>query len=44
MKTYEWLDRAGYTVNRAALRREFSAAFHDFESGAKMQDWRALDV
>lgn len=39
----EWLDRVGYTVNRAALRREFpDVAFHDFESWAKTQDWKAL--
>src|SRR5450631_1284269 len=36
----EWLDRVGYTVDRAALRREFSdVAFHDFESWARAQDW-----
>jgi uncharacterized protein YbjT (DUF2867 family) len=30
----------GYTVDRAALRREFpDVAFHDFESWAKAQDW-----
>ena len=29
---YEWFDRVGYTVDRAALRREFpNVAFHDFE-------------
>ena len=39
----EWLDRVGYTVDRAALHREFpDVAFHDFESWAKMQDWNAL--
>ena len=42
-KMYEWLDRVGYTVDRAALRREFpDVAFHDFESWAKAQDWNAL--
>ena len=42
-KMYEWLDRVGYEVDRAALRREFSdVAFHDFESWAKTQDWTAL--
>jgi uncharacterized protein YbjT (DUF2867 family) len=42
-KMYEWLDRVGYTVGRAALRREFpDVAFHDFESWAKTQDWNAL--
>jgi len=39
----EWLDRVGYTVDRAALRREFpDVAFRDFESWAKLQDWNAL--
>jgi uncharacterized protein YbjT (DUF2867 family) len=39
-KMYEWMDRVGYTVDRAALRREFpDVAFHDFESWAKTQDW-----
>jgi hypothetical protein len=42
-KMYDWLDRVGYTVDRAVLRREFSdVAFHDFESWAKTQDWNAL--
>jgi len=42
-KMYDWLDRVGYTVDRAALRREFSdVAFHDFESWAKTQVWNAL--
>jgi hypothetical protein len=36
-------DRVGYTVDRAALRREFpDVAFHDFESWAKAQDWNTL--
>jgi len=42
-KMYEWFDRVGYTVDRAALRREFpDIAFHDFESWAKEQDWKPL--
>jgi uncharacterized protein YbjT (DUF2867 family) len=42
-RMYEWLDRVGYTADRAALRREFpDVAFHDFESWAKAQDWNAL--
>ena len=45
VKMYEWFDRVGFTVNRAALRREFpEVAFHDFESWAKTQDWSALHV
>ena len=45
VKMYEWFDRAGFTVDRAALRREFpEVAFHEFESWAKTQDWSALHV
>jgi uncharacterized protein YbjT (DUF2867 family) len=43
VKMYEWFDRVGFAVDRAALRREFpDVAFHDFESWAKMQDWSVL--
>src|SRR6202795_4994739 len=43
VRMYEWFDRVGFTVDRAALRREFpDVAFHDFESWGKMQDWNAL--
>jgi len=42
-RMYEWLDRVGYTVDRATLHREFpDVAFHDFESWAETQDWNAL--
>jgi hypothetical protein len=42
-KIYEWFDHVGFTVDRAALRREFpDVAFHDFESWAKAQDWNTL--
>jgi uncharacterized protein YbjT (DUF2867 family) len=42
VKMYEWFDRVGYTVDRAALRREFpDVAFHDFESWAKSQNWNS---
>jgi uncharacterized protein YbjT (DUF2867 family) len=42
-RMYQWLDRVGYTVDRAALRREFpDVAFHTFESWARTQDWNAL--
>jgi uncharacterized protein YbjT (DUF2867 family) len=42
-KMYAWFDRVGYTVDRAALRREFpDVALHDFESWAKAQDWNTL--
>jgi uncharacterized protein YbjT (DUF2867 family) len=43
VRMYEWFDRVGFTVDRAALPREFpDMAFHDFESWAKTQDWNAL--
>ena len=43
VKMYEWFDRVGYTVDRAALRREFpDVALHDFESWAEAQDWNTL--
>ena len=43
VKMYEWFERVGYTVDRAALRREFpDVAFHDFESWARAQDWKTL--
>jgi uncharacterized protein YbjT (DUF2867 family) len=45
VKMYEWFDRVGFAVDRAALRREFpNVAFQDFESWAKRQDWSALHV
>ena len=40
---YEWFDRVGFAVDRAALHGEFrDVTFHDFESWAKTQDWNAL--
>ena len=42
-KMYAWFDHVGYTLDRAALRREFpDVAFHDFASWAKAQDWNTL--
>jgi len=43
VRMYEWFDRVGFAVDRAALRREFpDVVFHDFESWAKTQDWSVL--
>jgi uncharacterized protein YbjT (DUF2867 family) len=43
VRMYEWFDRVGFAVDRAALRREFpDVAFHDFESWAERRDWNAL--
>ena len=45
VKMYEWFDRVGFAVDRAALHREFpDVTFHDFESWTKTQDWSALRV
>jgi uncharacterized protein YbjT (DUF2867 family) len=45
VKMYEWFDRVGFAVDRAALRREFpDVTFHDFESWTKSQDWSGLHV
>src|SRR5258705_1655537 len=42
-KMYEWFDRVGFAVDRAALHREFpDVAFHDFESWVKALDWNAF--
>jgi len=42
-KMHEWFDHVGFTVDRAALRREFpDVAFSDFETWAKKQDWNVL--
>jgi uncharacterized protein YbjT (DUF2867 family) len=43
VKMNEFFARVGYTVDRAALRREFpDVAFDDFESWARKQDWSTL--
>jgi len=45
VKMYEWFDRVGFAVDRAALRREFpDVTFHDFESWTKTQNWSGLHV
>jgi uncharacterized protein YbjT (DUF2867 family) len=45
VKMYEWFDRVGFAVDRAALRREFpDVVFHDFESWTKTQNWSELHV
>jgi len=45
VKMYEWFDRVGFKVDRAALRREFpDVTFHDFESWTKTQDWSGFHV
>ena len=45
VKMYEWFERVGFAVDRAALRREFpDVTFHDFESWTKTQNWSGLHV
>jgi uncharacterized protein YbjT (DUF2867 family) len=40
---YEWFERVGYSVDLAALRREFPAVgWHGFKDWAKKQDWSVL--
>src|SRR5438132_14229859 len=42
-RMYEWFDRVGFAVDRAALRREFPAvASRDFEPWATPRDWGPL--
>jgi hypothetical protein len=45
VKMYEWFDRVGFAVDRAALHREFpDVTFHDFKSWTKTQNWSGLHV
>jgi uncharacterized protein YbjT (DUF2867 family) len=40
---YEWFERVGYTVDTAALRRDYpEVGWHTFEQWAKVQDWKTL--
>jgi uncharacterized protein YbjT (DUF2867 family) len=42
-KMYAWFDGSGFQVDRALIRRELpDVTFHNFESWAKTQDWKAL--
>jgi hypothetical protein len=41
---YEWFNQTGYAVDIDRLHRDFSEVeWHDFESWALEQDWRALE-
>jgi uncharacterized protein YbjT (DUF2867 family) len=43
VRMYEWFDRVGFAVDRAALRSEFpDVAFQDFASWLKALDWGAF--
>jgi len=45
VKMYEWFDRVGFAVDRAALHREFPTLPSTTSSlGPKLQDWSALRV
>jgi uncharacterized protein YbjT (DUF2867 family) len=45
VKMYEWFDHVGFSVDRAALRREFpDLAFQNFEAWARKQDWSVLNA
>lgn len=40
---YEWFDRVGYTLDHAAIERDFpGVAWHSFERWAKEQDWKSI--
>ncbi len=40
---FEWFDRVGYSVNTAALRRDYpEVGWHTFEGWAKAQAWSVL--
>ncbi len=43
VKMYEWFESTGYSVDRAALRRDFpEVPWRSFEAWARAQDWQAL--
>jgi uncharacterized protein YbjT (DUF2867 family) len=40
---YTWFERVGYSVDIAALKRDFpSVGWHSFEAWAKEQDWKSI--
>lgn len=42
-KMFEWFDRVGYSIDIAALRREYpEVGWHRFEEWAKTQNWSEL--
>lgn len=42
-KMYEYFERVGYSIDVAALKRDFpEIAWHSFEAWAKAQDWNAI--
>ena len=42
-KMYEWFERTGYTLDHAALKREFpEVGWHTFDAWAQTQDWKAI--
>lgn len=42
-KMYQWFERVGYSVDAAALRREYpDVGWHTYEAWAKEQDWKAI--
>ena len=43
VKMYEWFERTGYSVDRAALRRDFPGVpWLSYEAWARAQDWSSL--
>ncbi len=42
-KMYEWFERVGYSIDLAALKRDFSeVGWHSFEGWARTQDWKGI--
>ena len=42
-RMFEWFDRVGFSVDIAALRRNYpEMGWHTVEDWAKAQDWRVL--
>lgn len=42
-KMYEWFERIGYSVDTAALRRDYpEVGWHTYEAWAKEQDWKQI--
>jgi uncharacterized protein YbjT (DUF2867 family) len=43
VKMYEWFERVGYSIDLAALKREFpEVGWHSFEAWARTLDWKAI--
>lgn len=42
-KMYEWFERVGYSVDTAALHRQYpEVVWHTYEAWARLQDWKTI--